>query len=91
MDSYIFITPVNLFFNPVFSIVRAMFLNFPAQLFLFIGFWLGVLDTTLCDKVCQCGMSVVFSGYPDSSNNKTDRHNMTEILVKVALSTINYT
>ena len=29
------------------------------------------------------------SGTPVSSTNKTDRHDMTEILLKVALSTIN--
>jgi hypothetical protein len=32
-----------------------------------------------------CGRSVVFSG---SSTNKTDRHNITETLLKVALNTI---
>jgi len=31
-------------------------------------------------------MSVVFNGY---STNKTDRHDITEILLKVALNTIN--
>ena len=42
------------------------------------------LDTTFCNKVCQW-----FS--PDtlvSSTNKTDRHDITEILLKVALNTI---
>ena len=44
--------------------------------------WRGVLDT-LCDKVWW------FSpGTPVSSTNKTDRHDMTEILLKVALNTI---
>jgi len=33
--------------------------------------------------------SVVFPGTPVSSTNKTDRHNITEILLKVALNTIN--
>ena len=32
-----------------------------------------------------CGRSVVFSGYIVSSINKTDRHDTTEILSKVAL------
>jgi hypothetical protein len=41
-----------------------------------------VLDTTLCDNVCQW-----FS--PVSSTNKTDCHDITEILFKVALNTIN--
>jgi isocitrate dehydrogenase len=34
-----------------------------------------------------CDRSVVFSGY--SGFNKTDHHDMTEILLKVALNTIN--
>ena len=34
---------------------------------------------------------VVFSGYSVSSTNKTDRHSITEILLKVALSTITLT
>ena len=39
--------------------------------------WRSVLDSTLCDKI--------FSGY---SNNKTDRHEITEILLKMALISI---
>ena len=46
--------------------------------------WQGVLDTTLCDKVCQW-----FS--PISSTNKTDHHDKIEILLKVALNTITLT
>ena len=47
--------------------------------------WRGVPDTTLCDKVCRW-----FSpGTLVSSSNKTDRHDITEILLIVALSTIN--
>ena len=50
----------------------------------------GVLDTTLCDKVCHwLAAGWWFSpGTPDSSTNKTDHHDITEILVKVALNTI---
>ena len=33
-------------------------------------------------------MSVVFSGSSGSSNNKTDHHDIAEILLKVALNTI---
>jgi hypothetical protein len=53
--------------------------------------WQDVLDTTLCDKVCQwLAAGWWFSpGTLVSSTNKTDRHNITEILLKVALSTIN--
>jgi hypothetical protein len=35
-----------------------------------------------------CNMLVIFSGYSVSTTNKTDRHDITEILLKVALSTI---
>jgi hypothetical protein len=46
----------------------------------------GVLDTTLCDKVCQwLATGLWFSlGAPILSINKTDRHDITEILLKVA-------
>ena len=52
--------------------------------------WWGVLDTTLCDKVCQwLATSLWFSlGTPAFSTNKTDRHDITEILLKVSLNTI---
>jgi hypothetical protein len=33
--------------------------------------------------------TLVFHGTPISSTNKTDRHDITEILLKVALNTIN--
>jgi hypothetical protein len=51
----------------------------------------GVLDTTLCDQVCQwLAAGRWFSpDIPVSSTNKTDRHDITEILLKVALNTIN--
>jgi hypothetical protein len=45
------------------------------------------LDAT-CDKVCQWH-GRRFS--PVSSTNKTDRHDITEIVLKVALNTINQT
>ena len=51
----------------------------------------GVLDTTLCDKICQWLVTGqwFFPGTPVSSNNKTDSHDIAEILLKVALNTIN--
>jgi hypothetical protein len=51
----------------------------------------GVLDTTLCDKVCQWLATDLCSspGTPVASTNKTDRHDITEILLKVALNIIN--
>ena len=50
----------------------------------------GVLDTALCDKVCQwLAAGQWFSpGTLDSPTNKTDCHDTTEILLKVALNTI---
>ena len=47
--------------------------------------WLGVLDTTLCNKVCQwLATGLWFSpGTPVSSANKTDCHGIAEILLKV--------
>jgi hypothetical protein len=50
----------------------------------------GVLDATLCDKVCQwLAAGRWFSpGIPVSSTNKTDRHDIAKILLKVALNTI---
>ena len=51
--------------------------------------WRDILDTTLCDKACQwLATGRWFS--PVSSTNKTDRHDITEILLKVALNTINH-
>jgi hypothetical protein len=50
----------------------------------------GVLDTALCDKVWhRYAADRWFS--PDSTSNKTDRQDITEILLKVALNTINQT
>ena len=38
-----------------------------------------------------CDRSVVLSGYSVSSTNKTDHHDITEMLLKVALNSINQT
>ena len=50
----------------------------------------GVLDRALCDQLYQ--RIVVgrwfFSGTAVSSTNKSERHDITEILLKVALNTI---
>ena len=50
-----------------------------------------VLDATLCDKVCQWLVTDRWfsPGTPVSSTNKTDRHDITEISMKVVLNTIN--
>ena len=49
-----------------------------------------VLDTTLCDKVCQwlAKGRWISPGTPISSTNKTYHNDMAEILSRVALSTI---
>ena len=53
----------------------------------------GVLDTTLCDKVCQWLTSGRwFSlGTPVSSTDKTDHHDIPEILLKVVSNSITLT
>ena len=43
----------------------------------------GALDTTFCDVSCDRSMV-----YSVSSTNKTDRHDITEVLLKVALNTM---
>jgi hypothetical protein len=50
----------------------------------------GVWNTTLCDKVCQWfATGRWFSpDTPVSSTNKTDRDDITELLLKVTLNTI---
>jgi hypothetical protein len=50
----------------------------------------GVLNTTLCDKVFQLLMACLWFSLstPVSSINTTDRYDITEILLKVVLSTI---
>ena len=52
-----------------------------------------VLDTTLCDTVCQwLALGWWFSlSTPLSSINKTDRHDIAEILMTVVLNTITIT
>ena len=52
--------------------------------------WRGIPDTTLCDKVRQSLVAErLFSlGTQVSSTNKTDCHDIAEILLKVELNTI---
>jgi hypothetical protein len=60
-------------------------------IFFYFLFWGDVLYTTLCDKVCQwLAASLWFSlDTPVSFINKTDCHDITAIVLKVALNTIN--
>jgi len=54
--------------------------------------WVRTLfDTTLCDIICQwlaTGLCFFFLDTPVSSTNKTERHDIAEILLKVALNII---
>jgi len=45
-----------------------------------------MLDTTICDKVTVTGRWFSLG----TSSNKTDCHDITKILLKVALNTINH-
>ena len=62
---------------------------------LMLWVWIPIRErcTTLCDKVCQWrATGRWFSPGPTvSSSNKIDRHDITEILLKVALNTIKQT
>ena len=51
------------------------------------------IDTTLCDKVCQwlTASRWLSSGTPVSSTNKSERYDIAEILLKVALNTTTIT
>ena len=62
----------------------------PLTLWVRIPLRRGVLDTTLCDKVCQwLAAGQWFSlGTRVSSTIKTDCHDITEILLKMALNAI---
>ena len=65
----------------------------PLTLWVWILLRRGVLNTTLCDKVSQGLVTGQWfsPGTPVSSTKKTDHHNITEILLKVALNTITLT
>jgi hypothetical protein len=68
-----------------------MKIGFLMEIFLSAIIFLNVLlDTTLCDKVCQWLATGRWfsSGAPVSSTNKTNCHDISEILLKVALNTI---
>jgi hypothetical protein len=58
-----------------------------------IRFRRGVLNITFYDKVCQwlAACRCFFPGSSVSSTNRTDRHEIAEILLKVALNTITIT
>ena len=64
--------------------------NYTCKLWVRIPPRQGVLDTTLCDNVCQwlAPFRWFSQGTSLSATYKTDRHDITEILLKVALNTI---
>jgi hypothetical protein len=64
-----------------------------SPLMLWVRILIRARCTTLCDKVCQwLATGLWFSlGSPVSSINKTDCHDITEILLKVALNIIKQT
>ena len=76
-------------------IIIFFFLRFnPSVIFIYYGehnalytYWYNII----CDKVCQClAAGRWFSlGTPVSATNKTDRHDIAEILLRVALNIIN--
>jgi hypothetical protein len=65
---------------------RIFFSDTILTLWVWISLRWGVLDATLYDKVCQwLGADRWLSpGTPISSTDKTDRHDIPEILLKVA-------
>ena len=64
-----------------------------SPLMLWVRISISARCTTLCDKVCQwlATGQWFFPGSSVSSTDKTDRHDIAEILFKVALNTIKQT
>jgi hypothetical protein len=60
-----------------------------SPLMLWVRLALKARCLTLCDKVCQWLAAGRWIS-PGSSTNKTDRHDITEILLKVALNIVNH-
>ena len=73
----------------IFSMTMTVIVCYKSDL-LWVRIPIGAKCTTLCDKVCQwLATGRWFSpGPPVPSTNKTDRHDITEILLKVTLNTI---
>jgi hypothetical protein len=99
VEASIFLRHILPFFMYVLDVILVIFCSLFALMILsgHVSFefklrsrW-GVLDTTLCDQVCQW-LATGQWFYPStlvSSTNKTDRHDITEIFLKVTLNTIN--
>ena len=78
--------------NLIYNFLCKQYLS-PLTLWIQIPLRRGVLYATSYDEVYQCLVADRWfsPGTPISSNNKTDRHDITEILLKVALNTITLT
>ena len=77
------------------TLIAANFYNYLCSqclslLMLWVRISIRTRRTTLCEKVCQWLETGRWSS-PVSSTNKTDHHDITEILLKVALTTIKQT
>ena len=89
--------PVSLhcpfFIVPSFWIYNYLCNQFLSPLMLWVRISIRARCTTLCDKVCQWLATGrwFFPGPSVSFTNKTDCHDITEILLKVALNTIKQT
>jgi len=95
IDESNFILEQNLWEAVVVVIAWKLDLQLPVQSPLTLLVWVlhrwDILNTTLCDRVCKwLAAGRWFSpGTLVSSTNKTDRHDITEILLKVTFITIN--
>jgi hypothetical protein len=77
----------------LFDGVSRHFQQYFSSLMLWVRVSIKARRTTLCDQVCQWFATGrwFFPGPTLSSTNKTDRHDITEILLKVAWNTIKQT
>ena len=97
-QTFVDTSPRNKIFKKAKNKINKQMINQIVHLsYLLYQFWprslRGVLDTTVCDKVCQwLPTDGLFSpDTPVSSINKADRHDIAEILLKVELTTLNQT
>ena len=88
MQCFMHTNPKYVLKSRIFRFIFKEFTNNPALFLLF-----STVDTALCDKVCQWLTSGRWFSpdTPVSSTNKTDPHDITEYLLKMALNTITLT
>jgi hypothetical protein len=84
--------PVSFVLGAIMAVIVCWIYNYLwnqclSPLMLWVGISIRARCTTLCDKVCQwLATGWLLSQVPlVSSTNETDRHDITEILLKVAL------